>query len=81
MTVQVKPLAEVTQEAPAPELADRLAEFLELQRELVPAAGVTVVDGDSLRLSVRGPAAFVQVLRDSLDRRLAAAPPPGAPSD
>lgn len=60
---------------PAPDLAERLAEFLDLQRDLVPAAGVTVVDGDPLRLTVRGPAAFMQVLRDSLDRRLPPAPP------
>jgi len=58
-----------------PELAERLAEFLELQREFVPAASASVIDGEPARISVGGPAAFMQVLRDSLDRHLAAAPP------
>ncbi len=64
---------------PAPELSERLAEFLELQRKFVPAASVSVIDGEPVRLSVRGPAAFMQVLRDSLDRRPAAAPSAPAP--
>jgi len=64
-----------------PELAGRLAEFLELQREFVPAASVSVIDGEPVRISVRGPAAFMQVLHDSLDRHLAAEPPPGTTSD
>jgi hypothetical protein len=66
---------------PAPELSERLAEFLELQREFVPAAEVNVIDGEPVRISVRGPAAFMQVLRDSLDRHLSAAPPTGATND
>jgi len=66
---------------PTPELSERLAEFLELQREFVPAAGVSVIDGEPVRITVRGPAAYMQVLRDSLDRHLAAAPPTGATND
>jgi hypothetical protein len=66
---------------PAPELAGNLAEFLELQREFVPAAEVSVIAGEPLRLTIRGPAAYMQTLSASVDRRLAAAPPPGAAND
>ena len=54
-----------------PGLAGNLAEFLELQREFVPAAEVSVIAGEPLRLTIRGPAAFLQVLRAGIARRLA----------
>lgn len=62
-----------------PELAGRFAELVELQREFVPAAAIRLIDGEPAWLSVRGPAAFMQVLRDSLARRPAA--PPDATGD
>ena len=64
-----------------PELGECLVEFLKLQREFVPAAEVSVIDGEPVRISVRGPAAFMQVLRDSVARHLAAASPPGTTND
>ena len=54
----------------SPDLEACFPEFLALQQTILPAASFTLIVQDKARLVIRGPAAFMQVLQDELDKVL-----------